>query len=75
MLVPYFLVLNRAKKEGRSRTEGLPERAVVAAPKGDRTGDGGREGHKIIKNRTMEVKILTFCAEEDEEGSLNGIFI
>ena len=75
MLVPDLLVLNRAKKEGRSRTEGLPERAVVSAPKGDRTGDGGREGHKIIKNRTMEVKILTFCAEEDEEGALNGIFI
>ena len=75
MLVPDLLVLNRAKKEGRSRTEGLPERAVVAAQKGDRTGDGGREGHKIIKNRTVQVKILTFCVEEDEEGSLNSIFI
>ena len=75
MLVPDLLVLNRAKKEGRSRTEGLPERAVVAAPKGDRTGDGGREGHKIIKNRTMQVKILKLCEEEDEEGALNGIFI
>ena len=75
MLVPNLPVLNRAKKEGRSLTEGLPERAVVAAQKGDRTGDGGREGHKIIKNRTVQVKILTFCVEEDEEGSLNGIFI
>ena len=75
MLVPNLPVLNRAKKEGRSLTEGLPERAVVSAQKGDRTGDGGREGHKIIKNRTVQVKILTFCVEEDEEGSLNSIFI
>ncbi len=55
--------------------EGFPERAVVAAQKGDRTGDGGRKGHKIIKNRTMQVKILKLCVEEDEEGALNGIFI
>ena len=41
MLVPNLPVLNRAKKEGRSRTEGLSERAVAAAQKGDRTGDGG----------------------------------
>ena len=60
MLVPNLLVLNRAKKEGRSCTEGLPERAVVAAPKGDQTGDGGK-GQKI-KNLKIEMlmRTLTF---------------
>ena len=48
MLVSDLLVFNRAKKEGRSRTEGLPERAVVSAPKGDRTRDGG------VKNKEFE---------------------
>ena len=68
MLVPNLPVLNRAKKEGRSRTEGLPERAVVAAQKGDWMGEGGWEGHKRIKNRIMQVKIFTLCVEGDEKG-------
>ena len=68
MLVPNLPVLNRAKKEGRSRTEGLPERAVVSAQKGGRTRDGGWEGYKRIKNRTMQVKIFTLSVEGDEKG-------